>query len=192
MEFEYAAAARVCGIEMPEARLFASSRGPGYFGVKRFDRVKVDGMARRVHMASVSGLLETSHRIPNLDYLVIAKLTLKLTGSIYEVERLYRLMCFNVLAHNRDDHSKNFAFVFDRGLSAWHLAPAYDLTLSAGMGGEHATTVNGKGASITQEDLVACGVRMGLPSRSCRTVAGDVREGTELLRDRWVRRGTRS
>ena len=59
-------------------------------------------------MVSVSGLLETSHRLPNLDYNLLMKLTLELTRNYEDVEQLFRLMCFNVFAHNRDDHSKNF------------------------------------------------------------------------------------
>ena len=41
-------------------------------------------------------------RIPNLDY----DLLMQLTRSMSECEKLFRLMCFNVFAHNRDDHSK--------------------------------------------------------------------------------------
>ncbi len=59
-------------------------------------------------MISVSGLLETSHRIPNLDYNDLMQLTLNLTKSFEDVEKLFRLMCFNVFSHNRDDHSKIF------------------------------------------------------------------------------------
>jgi serine/threonine-protein kinase HipA len=33
------------------------------------------------------------------------------------------MMVFNVLAHNRDDHVKNFAFLMDSA-GQWRLAPA--------------------------------------------------------------------
>jgi serine/threonine-protein kinase HipA len=52
-------------------------------------------------------------------------------------------MTFNVLTHNKDDHAKNFAFVY--GANGWELSPAYDLTFSPGMGGEHTTAVAGSG-----------------------------------------------
>lgn len=64
-------------------------------------------------MVSASGLLETSHRLPNLDYNVLMKLTLELTRDYEDIEQLFRLMCFNVFAHNRDDHSKNFSYLYD-------------------------------------------------------------------------------
>ena len=28
------------------------------------------------------------------------------------MKKMYDLMCFNVFAHNRDDHSKNFSFLY--------------------------------------------------------------------------------
>ena len=39
-------------------------------------------------MISVSGLLETSHRIPNLDYDILMQLTLQLTKSMEECEKI--------------------------------------------------------------------------------------------------------
>jgi serine/threonine-protein kinase HipA len=41
---------------------------------------------------------------------------------------------FNVLAHNRDDHSKNFSYLMDKD-GQWKLSPAYDLTFSSGSRG---------------------------------------------------------
>ncbi|MFZ9004716.1 MAG: HipA domain-containing protein, partial [Robiginitalea sp.] len=36
-----------------------------------------------------------------------------LTKDVREVEKMFRLAVFNVLAHNRDDHAKNFSFLMD-------------------------------------------------------------------------------
>ena len=138
-EYEYSLCSGRCGINMPETRLLNSSIGSGYFAVKRFDRQG----DKKIHMVSVSGLMETSHRIPNLDYNQLMKLTFILTKSYEEVEKMYRLMCFNVFAHNRDDHSKNFSFIYNDNEKVWELSPAYDLTYSNSIGGEHATMVAG-------------------------------------------------
>lgn len=81
------------------------------------------------------------------------QLTMRLTGDYQELEKLYRLMCFNVFAHNRDDHSKNFSYVYEQG--RWQLSPAYDLTYSSSIGGEHATMVNGNGSDPGMKDLLA-------------------------------------
>ncbi len=119
-EYKYLLVAKDSGIKMSETRLFESKNCSGYFGIKRFDREN----DKKVHMVSISGLLETSHRLPNLDYNILMKLTLELTKNYQDIEQLYRLMCFNVFAHNRDDHSKNFSFLYDENKKEWHLSPA--------------------------------------------------------------------
>lgn len=144
-EYQYSLCAKKCGIEMAETRLLPSRQCEGYFGTKRFDRVALNGHVKRIHMLSVSAILEVSHRIPSLDYNTLMALTLELTKDYSEVEKMYRLMCFNVFAHNRDDHSKNFTFLYDTEKGGWRLAPAYDLTYSNSIGGEHATCINGNG-----------------------------------------------
>lgn len=189
-EFRYAECAGACGIEMPETRLFPSSLCQGYFGVKRFDRVKrPDGRMERIHMLSVSALLETSHRVPNLDYNQLLKLTLLLTGSFAEVEKMYRLMCFNVFAHNRDDHSRNFSFLYDDAAAAWRLSPAYDLTYSNSIGGEHATTVNGNG-NPGMEDILETAEKIGISKEKGRRIAEEIRNTVgEMLGTYIARRG---
>lgn len=166
-EFALAHAATECGIEMPEVRLLPSKRCSGYFAVRRFDREHiVDGKGiqhlQKIHMASAGALLETSHRIPNLDYDLLFKLAMKLTGDASEVKRLFRLMVFNVLCGNRDDHAKNFSFLCSAD-GAWRLSPAYDLTENAGINGERSTTVNGKGKDIAATDIIEVASRIGIP-----------------------------
>lgn len=172
-EYRLSLLAGECGIAMPPTRLFASDRCPGYFGVRRFDRLP-DGT--RVHMVSASGLLETSHRMANLDYGLLMRLTMRITGSVGECERLYRLMCFNVFIGNRDDHGKNFSYLHDPAIDAWTLSPAYDLTENPGINGEHTTSVDGKGRDITIGDLSGIGVRAGMPRNTCMSIAREIRE----------------
>ena len=125
-------------------------------------------------MISASALLETSHRIPNLDYNILMQLTLHLTQDYEEVEKLYRLMCFNVFAHNRDDHSKNFSFLYDNG--KWSLSPAYDLTYSNSIGGEHATTVAGNGLNPGMEELLSVAKQIGINEKWAKNTAQEIRE----------------
>lgn len=168
-EYEIAGLARQCGLDFPETRLFPSKRCAGYFGVKRFDR----SSEGKVHMASAGALLETSHRIPNLDYETLFRLTALLTDSAAEIEKLYRLMCFNVFIGNRDDHAKNFSFLYTEE-NGWRLSPAYDLTTNPGMYGEHATAVEGKGRDIPLADLTHLGVKAGLAEVKARSIATDM------------------
>ena len=166
-EYKYSLCAKDCGIKMSETKLFESKICSGYFGIKRFDRAN----GRKIHMVSVSGLMETSHRLPNLDYNILMKLTLELTKNYQDIEQLYRLMCFNVFAHNRDDHSKNFSFLYDEKKKEWHLSPAYDLTYSSSFNGEHATTINGEGKNPTLENILVVAKNIGLKEKQAREIA---------------------
>ena len=157
---------------MTETRLYDSKICSGYFGVKRFDRKN----GKKIHMVSVSGLLETSHRLPNLDYNILMKLVLELTKNYQDIEQLYRLMCFNVFAHNRDDHSKNFSFLYDEIKKEWHLSPAYDLTYSSSFNGEHATTINGEGKNPSLDDIFAIGANIGLKQSQAKEIALDIKD----------------
>ncbi|MDD5899684.1 MAG: HipA domain-containing protein [Lachnospiraceae bacterium] len=171
-EYLYMKCAAKCGIAVPEVRLFPSEKGEGYFGVRRFDRKG----SEKVHMISVSGLLETSHRIPNLDYHDLMKLTYILTKDNRQMEELYRRMCFNVFAHNRDDHSKNFSYFYDETEARWKLTPAYDLTYSSSIGGEHATCVSGNGKNPGLADLLAVGKAVGITGKKLKSISDEIRE----------------
>ena len=81
-------------------------------------------------------------------------------------------MCFNVFAHNRDDHSNNFTFLCDHG--DWRLAPAYDLTFSNSIGGEHATTVDGEGRDPSLKHLLAVAKKAGIRESTAREIAFQV------------------
>ena len=161
---------------MEETRLFDSEICSGYFGTKRFDRISENGEGRRVHMISASALLETSHRIPNLDYDLLMKLTLRLSKDFFELEKLYRLMCFNVYAHNRDDHSKNFSYLYNESENKWQLSPAYDLTYSNSLGGEHATSIHGEGKDPQTDDLLAVAKEAGISMQKAKAIAQEVEE----------------
>ena len=171
-EYKYSLVAKDCGIKMSETKLFDSKIYSGYFGIKRFDREN----GKKVHMVSVSGLLETSHRLPNLDYNILMKLTLELTKNYQDIEQLYRLMCFNVFAHNRDDHSKNFSFLYDESKKEWQLSPAYDLTYSSSFNGEHSTTINGEGKNPSLEDILNVAKNIGIKEKQAREVALDIKD----------------
>ena len=179
-EYDYALCAMECGLQMEKIRLFPSAHTAGYFGTKWFDRI-AEGERGKLHMVSAAGLLETSHRIPNLDYDILMKLTLQLTKSMEECEKLYRLMCFNVFAHNRDDHSKNFSYLYKETEERWVLSPAYDLTYSSSIGGEQATTVNGNGVNPGMEDLLAVAKRIGLNTGRAKKTAQEIKDCVTVM-----------
>ena len=181
-EYKYSLCAKECGIMMAETRLFGSQKCEGYFGTKRFDRpILPGGSTSRIHMISVSGLLETTHRIPNLDYNDLMKITKQLTKDFDEIEKLYRLMCFNVFAHNRDDHSKNFTFIYDESKVRWRLSPAYDLTYSYSIGGEHATMINGNGKNPSRKEILEVAKNIGLDLKKAKIIASEVEECVNIM-----------
>ena len=161
---------------MEETHLFPSKICSGYFGTRRFDRIRDDsGYLKHVHMISAGGILETSHRTPNLDYNILMKLTLELTKDYTEIEKLYRLMCFNVFAHNRDDHAKNFSFIYNDKENRWLLSPAYDLTLSSSFGGEYATCINGNGINPDIIDILEVAKSISFNMRKAKIIADEIR-----------------
>ena len=168
MEYEYALCAKECGIDVPDVRLIPSAVCDGYFATKRFD-VAPDGSRR--HMLSASAIVEVSHRVPALDYESLFQISYFLTSERQDADQLFRLMCFNVFAHNLDDHSNNFSWLCEEG--RWRLAPAYDLTYSEGMGGEHATAVLGNGRP-GMDDVLELAKRVGLPARAAAAQARDI------------------
>lgn len=179
-EYQYSLCAKACKIDMEETRLFPSKICSGFFGTRRFDRkVDKDGNIRRIHMISVSALLETSHRYPNLDYNILMRLTLELTKSYSEVEKMYRLMCFNVFAHNRDDHSNNFTYLYNEEEKSWSFSPAYDLTYSSSIGGEHATTINGNGVNPDIKDILEVAKNIGINEGKAKIIAKEIKEIVE-------------
>ena len=161
IEYVYAQMALDAGVLMPEVHLFPSQKGAGYFAVKRFDRQD----NKRLHMHTACGLLHSDFRRPSLDYEDLIALTMNLTKDIREVEKMYRLAVFNVLAHNRDDHAKNFSFLMDES-GEWKLSPAYDLTFSSGPGGEQSTMVMGEGKNPGKIDLIKLGLEANLSQHS--------------------------
>jgi serine/threonine-protein kinase HipA len=153
IEYVYALMASNAGVDMMPAHLFPAKTGAGYFATKRFDR---DGDTR-LHTHTACGVLHSDFRTPTLDYQDLLTLTLHLTKDVRDVERMYRLGVFNVLSHNRDDHSKNFTFLMDKK-GEWRVSPAYDLTFSSGPRGEQSTMVMGEGKSPSIEHLKALGL----------------------------------
>lgn len=150
-EYDYSLLAKKCGIEMPETRLFDDK----YFGVERFDRTS-EG---KLHVVSVAGLIGADYRLPSIDYTHIFQVCAALTHSVAEMWKVYRLMVFNYLIDNKDDHAKNFAFIYRDG--EWHFAPAYDLLPSDGINGFRTTSINDK-IEPTKDDIIAVTVKAGL------------------------------
>ena len=150
IEHIYALMARHAGINMAETRLAQARDGNAYFMTRRFDRTAGN---RRHHVHSVAGMLNADFRAATFEYRELIKLCGMLTHSHSEKVELFRRMIFNIVTGNRDDHTKNFAFMLS-DKNEWSNTPAYDVTWNQGMMGEHTMSIDGKGKDIHLDDIL--------------------------------------
>ncbi len=176
VEYVYALMAKAAGVEMAETHLFPAKEGPGYFASKRFDR----SSSKRIHAHTASGLLHADHRTPTLDYEDLIALSQMLTRDQRQSEKLFRLAVFNVLSHNRDDHSKNFTFLMDEK-GNWQFAPAYDLTFASGPGGEQSSMVMGEGRNPGAKEILRLAESASIEKKK----AEDIIEKTRSALSKW-------
>ncbi len=171
VEAAYAEMAREAGLQLPETRLFETGCGDAFFGAHRFDRPQ----AGRLHMHTLGGLLHASHHHPSLDYEGYLRVTFALTRDRRQLLQAFRRMVFNVLAHVRDDHVKNFAYLMDSA-GRWALSPAYDLVFASGPGGEHSMTVEGEGRTPGREHILRLAGRLDVDARQAELIQEEVAE----------------
>lgn len=167
IEFAYHKMARFAGIEMSECKLFKGKSGQVYFGTKRFDRVA----HKRLHMHTASGLMHDNFRMSTMDYGHLMDCAFQLEKHVQAYEKIFRLAAFNVYAHNRDDHSKNFSFLLNAN-GEWCFAPAYDLTFSYSSYGFHSTMVAGESQNPGRKELMKLAIHFGV--KNAKTIIEQV------------------
>ncbi len=167
IEYETSLLARECGIEMAETRPFDGK----YFGSRRFDRTSDRG---KLHVISLSALINLDYHLPSADYGHLFWACSQLTHSVKELWKVFRLMAFNLVIGNCDDHVKNFAFI--RRNDVWQLAPAYDVLPSEGLGGLHSLSVNGNYKNPGMTDAVQLAIKFGLPQDEAEAVYEEIRK----------------
>ena len=142
--------AKKAGIKSEPSRLIQDKDGNRWFGTRRFDR---GPQGEYYHTHSLAGLLNIDFRTPSLDYGHLLHITHNLTrGNKKDLAQALKLMTFNVMIGNRDDHAKNFSFLMKNG--QWQIAPAYDLTYNDAYHGNHAMSVDGKSKSIESKNIL--------------------------------------
>lgn len=174
IEEAYALMAEQAGLPMSEHRLLPAKSGPGYFATRRFDRPSTN---RRLHMISLAGAVESPSHTPS-SYDVFFRATRAITRRVDDVSSVLSRMVFNILAHNRDDHTRQHAYLMDE-TGDWRLAPVYDLTYSAGPGGEHYLDVEGEGRAPTRKLVAALANRHGLRAKDVDLVIDRTKEAVE-------------
>lgn len=66
------------------------------------------------------------------------------------------------------------------------MSPAYDLTYSNSIGGEHATTVNGNGVNPDQDDILAVAKKIGLNMTMARKTALNIRDCVSKMLEEYL------
>ena len=176
-EYRYYEAVLAAGADIAPSRLIVTKAGK-FFMTRRFDRT---GDGGRIHMASAAGLLHADFRIPGDEYALLFRLTDALTHDRSAKTELFRRACLNVLAHNRDDHLKNFSFLMDEK-GCWSLAPFYDFTYADGPNGWQTLSVAGEGANPGVDDLRRLAKDVGLEKDESEPILERVVESCRELK----------
>ena len=169
-EYNANSLAKKCGINVNEFDLFPSKKCTGYFGAKRFDR----NGNKRIHMISLSAMLETTHKLANLDYCHLFQVIQRVCVKSEDLYEAYKRMCFNVFYKNCDDHGKNFSFLYDENIKGYTLSPAYDLTKTPNKP-EHEMTVMGNGQP-TETDLLNLAKEFMLSISKCQNIINQIKK----------------
>ena len=117
--------AKLCNLNVPDAKLENFSKTGSTFLTKRFDR---DGN-RRIHFASAMTLLgkkDGANATEGSSYLDIASIIRQ--NSVCpkkDLLELWRRMVFNMAVSNTDDHLRNHGFIMEK--EGWILSPLYDV-----------------------------------------------------------------
>jgi len=85
-----------------------------------------------------------------------------------------------VLAYNRDDHLKNFAFLME-ATGDWRLSPLFDFTFSSGPNGWHTLSVAVEGERPTSKDLLKLAETVELEKADARDILEQVCSGMAEL-----------
>jgi len=163
IEYAYHLMAVDAGVEMSECRLLAE--GPRrHFMTRRFDR---GHSGERHHLLSLCAMAHLDFNligVHSYDQFLDAVRRLGLSSD--QLGQAFRRIVFNVAAVNRDDHTKNMAFLLPEG-GAWRLAPAYDITHAyrpdSPWTAKHLMSVNGRFDDISLGDLHAVAERHDVP-----------------------------
>jgi serine/threonine-protein kinase HipA len=164
IEYAYALMAAQAGLEMAPTLLLPE--GPrAHFLTQRFDRTDT---GERLHMQTLCGLAHLDFRMRYAHSYEQYLHTIRTLGlGVDALQQAYRRMVFNVAAVNRDDHTKNVAFLMDPD-GQWSLAPAYDVTHAYNPVGHwtqrHQMSVHGSFDGITVDDLYAVADAFGIPA----------------------------
>lgn len=101
---------------------------------------------------------------------------LHLNMTVHGWRKAFRSARLACLWRKKSSFQNLITYLYDEKLSRWCLSPAYDLTYSNSIGGEHATCVNGNGYNPGRTDLLAVAAQAGIEPKEARYILQEVEE----------------
>lgn len=173
MEYAYYLIAQEAGIKMMPS-LLRKFGDVSHFLTERYDR---DGNVK-IHTQTLAAMEPSADCYEDI-FAVMRKLNL----PYEDFRQMFKIMVFNILGGNIDDHNKNFSFYMEPN-GKWHLAPAYDLTFCIDPNApkylnQHELSIKGKKNSITKDDLIDIGKKQDITN--CNHLYEEVESSFELF-----------
>ena len=145
--------ARQSGLEVPDHGLIYDRDGVVTYWIRRFDR---RGRGDRVPVEDFAQLLGRTRETKYESSLeeVASAIREHCSFPLAEYAKLFRLVVFNFLSGNEDQHLKNFSIIED---GVCRLSPCYDLlnsTIATKSLEETALPLRGKNRNINREDVL--------------------------------------
>ena len=171
--------AKLCGLNVPDAKTEKFSNLGTTYLVKRFDRAE----DRRIHFASAMTMLGKTDGADASDgssYLEIVSF-LKSNGAKPKRDlcELWRRIVFSMAVSNTDDHFRNHGFILTE--AGWELSPMY--VVNPDIYGEYLSlNVNSEDSKIDFQLAIDAAGYYGLGNESAER---SVEEIARIVRDNW-------
>jgi len=146
--------ARISGLEVPNHGLVYGVDQVLTYWIRRFDRRGRSGKVQMEDFAQLLGRDRDTKYDSSLEE-VASVVRSHCSFPLLECAKLFRLILFNFLCGNEDQHLKNFSLIEDSGKV--RLSPCYDLvnsTIVTKTRGETALTLREKNKALTKEDFL--------------------------------------
>ncbi len=177
VEYAYFLMAKKAGINFMDSEL-KEIEGESYFMTKRFDRIG----GKKIHTQTLHALAGMNFQLPNTySYEQVFTVLNQLKLDYSAKDQLFRMMVFNVLSRNVDDHTKNFGFQMDEN-GDWSMSPAYDITFTYNENFKritpHFLSINGKNQDHELEDFLVIAKEYSIknPKKIIKQINDSLRE----------------
>ena len=171
--------AKMCCLNVPEAKAEKFSKLGTTFLVKRFDR---NGQ-QRIHFSSAMTMLgktDGANAIDGSSYLEIVSF-LKANGAKPQVdlEELWKRIVFSMAVSNTDDHFRNHGFILSK--EGWELSPLYDV--NPDIYGEYLSlNVDMNNSSIDFDLAIESSIYYGIEKNKARQ---EVIKISKIVKENW-------